>query len=195
MLKFHEILAAAFVITGLALTASPSFANDGKVVFTNPESAATDEAVPADVVVGFDSLQALLDASGLAYRKMENDTYRITYEANGEVSIITAWEVTMYNDNDGNPVKVIYLYSWLLDFPEGFQPPRELYHAVNEKNLDITVGQLLLNDYGMMFSNTFWLSSANLDVLYDELYLAHADREAFASMFRPFIEEAEDELN
>lgn len=195
MMKFHEILVATVVSTGLSLTASPSFADNGKVVFTNPESEVEVEAAPAEFAAGFDSLEWLLDASGLAYRAMENDTYRITFEANGEVSIITAWEVTMYNDNDGNPVKVIYLYSWLLDFPEGFQPPWELYHAVNQKNLKINVGQLLLNDYGMMFSNTFWLSSANLDILYDELYLAHADREAFASMFRPFVEETEDELN
>lgn len=194
MLKFHEMLTAMVVIAGFALTASPSFADNGKGTFTNPEDEAADTASP-EIAIGFGSLEDLLNASGLAYRKMENDTYRITYEANGEVSVITAWEITMYTDNDGNPVKVVYLYSWLLDFPDGFQPSIELYHAVAQKNLNLNVGQLMMNDYGMMFSNSFWLNSATLNEFDDELFLAHVDREAFASMFRPFVEEALEELN
>lgn len=193
MLKFHEGLAALVLFVGLSLSATAAYADNGKVTLTNPEGETEQQVEPA--AAGFSSLEELLDASGLAYRKMENDTFRITYEADGEVSVITAWEVTMYNDTNGNPVKVVYIYSWLLDFPEGFQPTVELYHAVREKNLDITVGRILMNDYGLLFSSDFWLTTATLDVLYDELYLAHIDRGAFANMFEPFVTAAEDELN
>lgn len=193
MLKFHESLVALVVFAGLSLGAATVYGDNGKVALTNPEAETEEQAAPAPA--GFTSLQALLDASGFAYRKMENDTYRITFELDGEVSIITAWEVTLYNDTDGNPVKVVYIYSWLLDFPEGFQPPIAMYHAIREKNLNLTVGRILMNDYGLLFSSNFWLGTATLEVFYDELYLAHIDRGAFAGMFEPFVTAAEEELN
>ena len=163
----------------LALAVATLFSTVGlSVVQAQPKNPNDTDAAPASS--GGMSLEQLLDAAGFAYQKQTFDdgsvAYRITVESNGEVSIVVASERTMgWKDSKGNDVKLVYLYRWLADLPEGGHRPEEFLAAINQLNNQRYIGRVVVNEYGVYLCNTFFLRRADTESLSDEVYLAAND--------------------
>ena len=141
----------------------------------SPIEMPTEETTPV-VTSSQPSLESLLAESGFAYRKMEDGSYRITVETTAGISVVIASEVTMgWKDSAGNDVKLVYLYRWLADLPEGGHRPEEFLAAINQLNNQRYIGRVVVNEYGVYLCNTFFLRRADTESLSDEVYLAAND--------------------
>ncbi|MBX3414659.1 MAG: hypothetical protein KF708_18370 [Pirellulales bacterium] len=158
-----------YVLAALAVCLAGTAKGQDKTPITTPETA------PA-VTSSLPTLESLLAESGFAYRKIEDGSYRITVELSGTVSVVIAREVTMgWKDSAGNDVKLVYLYRWLGDLPQGEHRPEELLAAINQLNDVRYIGRVVVNDYGVYLCNTFFLRRADAESLTDEVYLTAND--------------------
>ncbi len=158
---------------------------------TNP---AGSDAPAAPAATSYTSLGELVEESGFAYRLTDNGHYRITVEWGGEVVVVEAYEHTFYEDENGRPVKCIFMYGWIMDVPEGFQPSIALLQKINEINGSLYMGRVQLNEYGMYYSCCFWLDGTTLDTFLDHVSLTQGDIDWYTEQLAPFVNEYQDDV-
>jgi hypothetical protein len=140
------------------------------------------------------SLEQLLDAAGFAYAKQNFDdgsvAYRVTVESNGEVSVVVASERTMgWKDSKGNDVKLIYIWSTITPVAEGVELPAPMLKRMAEINDQYLIGGVSAPKGGVYYCNSFWLRTADPEILADELYLAHNSRISLRKELLPYLSE------
>lgn len=140
------------------------------------------------------SLEQLLDASGFAYAKQTFDdgsvAYRVTVESNGEVSVVVCSERTMgWKDSKGNDVKLVYLWTTITPVAEGVELPAQMLKRMGELNDQYLIGGVSAPKGGVYYCNSFWLRTADPEILGDELFLAHNSRLSLRKELLPFLSE------
>ena len=177
----------------LALAVATLFSTVGlSVVQAQPKNPNDTDAAPASS--GGMSLEQLLDAAGFAYQKQTFDdgsvAYRITVESNGEVSIVVASERTMgWKDSKGNDVKLVYIWSTIAPVAEGVELPAPMLKRIGELNDTYLIGGISAPKGGVYYCNSFWLRTADPEILADELFLAHNSRLSLRKELLPYLSE------
>lgn len=177
----------------LALAVSALFSTAGAaLVQAQPKNPNDSAAAPASS--GGMSLEQLLDAAGFAYQKQTfedgNVAYRITVESNGEVSIVVASERTMgWKDSKGNDVKLVYIWSTITPVAEGVELPAPMLKRIGELNDQYLIGGISAPKGGVYYCNSFWLRTADPEILADELFLAHNSRLSLRKELMPYLSE------
>jgi len=176
----------------LALAAVAVLSTSGASLALAQPKNPNDSAAPA--ASGGQSLEQLLDASGFAYSKQTFDdgsvAYRVTVEANGEVSVVVASERTMgWKDSKGNDVKLIYIWTTITPVAEGVELPAPMLKRIGELNDQYLIGGVSAPKGGVYYCNSFWLRTADPEILADELFLAHNSRIALRKELLPFMSE------
>jgi hypothetical protein len=144
------------------------------------------------------TLKALLEETDFMYKALNagGTKFRIAVESQDGVGMVVAEEIEMpWKNPDGTPVKIIYMYRWLVSVPEGFEPPPQLLAKLNDINVEYMVGKTLLNKYGMFRCNSIWLRSADAQSLADEVSLLHGDGLVLEKELKPFLSEAAQETS
>jgi len=135
------------------------------------------------------TLGQLLANGPFAFRREDNGDYRVMVEGNGRVSIVVAYENEAgWTDGDGQPVKVIFMYTWIGDMPEGATATPELLAALSELNHQRLIGRVCLNSNGLYYASTIWLKTADVETLVDELIVAHNAVVNFKQRLLPIVE-------
>lgn len=152
----------------------------------NPDAPVAPPAAPRAAAEA-KSLESLLNESNFAYKKMADGKYRVTVEAGGTISIVIAYETPLWKDANNQDVKLIFLYRWIADMPEGFEVPNALYAKICEINDKRQLGRAMLNQYGIYYASDFWLRTADHLELEDEFIAAHFGAEFMAKELTPFL--------
>ncbi|MBX3414654.1 MAG: hypothetical protein KF708_18345 [Pirellulales bacterium] len=176
----------------LALTAVALLSTAGLSVAQAQPKNPNDAAAPA--ASAGPSLEQLLDAAGFAYSKQTFDdgnvAYRITVEANGEVSIVVASERTMgWKDSKGNDVKLVYIWTTITPVADGVELPASMLKRIAELNDQYLIGGVSAPKGGVYYCNSFWLRTADPEILADELVLAHNSRLSLRKELLPYMSE------
>ena len=84
--------------------------------------------------------------------------------------------------------ELVYLYTWILEVPAGYQHPPALLRKIAEINDRLFVGSVsLMEDGSIAYNSSFWLESATPDVLRWEVAAVNNIVPALAAEFEPFL--------
>lgn len=136
------------------------------------------------------TLESLLDGAKLDYSEKDG-LYKVTISGDARDVLIVCGTTTMWKDDDGNPVDVVWLWTSVLSVPKGFHHPARMLHRIATINDTLKPGNVSVNgDNGNVYYNsTFWLSSATPQILYDELLMAFYRKPELRKELQPYLEE------
>jgi len=136
------------------------------------------------------SLEGLLKEARFDYTH-DQEVYRITIEINGEATVILARERPLYKDQGtGKEVKLVLLWSNVAKLPEGFKPPLAMLQRMAQINDDLLIGNVSLGtDSGIRFNSSFWLATADKQILVHYLLVTHYTRLRLRKELLPYIKE------
>jgi len=136
------------------------------------------------------SLEGLLKEARIDYTHNQ-EVYRITIEINGEATVIFARERPLYKDQaTGQEVKLVLLWSNVAKLPEGFKPPLAMLQRMAQINDDLLIGNVSLGtDSGIRFNSSFWLPTADKQILVHYLLVTHYSRLNLRKELLPYIKE------
>ena len=146
-------------------------------------------SVNIEVIKDWD-LKKLLDEAGLDYAHTKEGLFKIILTSKGRSALVVAEEVTLYADDKGNPVKLVYFWTEVVSVPDGFKHPANMLRRIAEINDKLRVGNVGITSQGGVFYNSsFWLSTANTQILQDELALAFFTIPDLRKDLLPFVKE------
>lgn len=136
------------------------------------------------------TLKGLLDGAGLDYSEKDG-IYKVTINNEDRAVLIVCGTSTMWEDDDGDPVDVVWLWTTVVSVPEGFRHSAGMLHRIATINDTMKPGNISVNaDNGNVYYNsTFWLSSATPQILYDELLMAFFRKPELRKELLPYVEE------
>ena len=102
--------------------------------------------------------------------------------------MIGAREVPLYKDKTGQEVKIVLLWSTVATLPEGFTPPLAMLQRMAEINDNMVIGNVGLRDGQINYSSSFWLRTADKDVLIAHLLFTHQIRLALRKELLHYIQ-------
>jgi len=132
------------------------------------------------------SLKELLDKSGVKY--IQQDTaFLIPVSAEGETTMVTATEAAL---GELAELKLVYLFTPILEVPKGFKHPQPMLKKIAELNEKLLVGKLGLEaDSGCLyFISSFWLRTADKTTVEIELAVAHVQRQSLRKELEPYLQ-------
>lgn len=190
---------------GAAVAAVVVFAFQG-FAQDNPQSQSATETKPAENAAqaapsagSVPTLASLLTDAGFAFSQPDKSvpTYRVTVEANNEVSIVIARERDAnWNGPDGKPVKYAQLYSNISPTYEmDVEPSAKLLRTIAEEtDNNIFVSCSIYTDQQTgkwtIYSNGyFFLRGSDKQEASDYLYLVHNGTIAAKKKFLPLVEQ------
>lgn len=136
------------------------------------------------------TLKGLLEGAGLDYSEKDG-IYKVTINNEDRAVLVVCGTSTMWEDDDGNPVDVVWLWTSIVSVPEGFNHPARMLHRITTINDTMKPGNISVNaDNGNVYYNSsFWLSSATPQILYDELLMAFFRKPELRKELLPYVEE------
>lgn len=136
---------------------------------------------------GGKSLEALLKEAGLDYnRTADGQHYRIAVVYNGEPSVITAWEANLA---PGPQYKVARLGCIVATLPKEFRPSVAMLRRIAELNDNMIIGNIGMDKDGIYYGSSFWLRTADVQLLKDQLTVAHFTRLNLRKELLPYMKE------
>jgi len=135
---------------------------------------------------GGKSLEGLLKEAkdaGLDYSRTADGQYRIPVEIGGEASVITVRERFMGDE------KVAYLYCVIAPLPKEFRPSVAMLRRIAEMNSNIIIGNIGMDKHAIYYDSSFWLRTADVQLLKNQLALAHFSRLGLRKELLPFMQE------
>jgi hypothetical protein len=137
---------------------------------------------------GGKSLEGLLKEAkdaGLDYSRTADGQYRIPVEIGGEASVITVNEQTIMGDE-----KVACLWCVIAPLPKEFRPSVAMLRRIAEMNCKMLIGNIgMLDKNGIFYDSSFWLRTADVELLRKQLFVAHACRLNFRKELLPYMQE------
>ncbi len=136
------------------------------------------------------SLTGLLDEAGFDYIERDG-IYKVILEGDERTVTVVCGEETMWEDDNGNPVKVVWLWTTILAVQEGFRHPPALLRRVANINDTMKPGNLSVNENNgnVYYNSAFWLDSATPQIMVDELLLAYFRQPELRKELAPYAEE------
>ncbi len=136
------------------------------------------------------TLKSLLEGAELDYSEKDG-IYKVTINNQDRAVLMVCGTNTMWEDNDGNPVEVVWLWTTVLSVPEGFRHPARMLHRIATLNDTLKPGNVSVNgDNGNIYYNSaFWLANATPQVLYDELLMGFYRKPELRKELQPYVEE------
>lgn len=136
------------------------------------------------------TLKSLLDGAGLDYSEKDG-IYKVTINNEDRAVLIICGTNTLWEDDQGNPVDVVWLWTSIVSVPEGFRHPAQMLHRIATINDTMKPGNVSVNaDNGNVYYNSsFWLSTATPQILYDELLMAFFRKPELRKELSPYVEE------
>ena len=117
---------------------------------------------------GGKSLEGLLKEGGLDYiRTTDGQFYRIPVEIGGEASMVIGREYLMGDE------KVARLGCIVATLPKEFRPSVAMLRRIAEMNGNIIIGNIGMDKDGIYYSSSLWLRTADVQLLKNQLALAH----------------------
>lgn len=146
---------------------------------------------PSPPTAGADkSLEGLLKEGDIGYIRNQEGLFRIPLEDGGEATLIAAREVPIYKNREtGQEVKVVLLWSMVAALPEGFKPPVAMLQRLAQLNDGMVIGNVGLGGDRINYSSSFWLRTADKEVLIAQLQLTHKMRLELRKELLPYIQE------
>ena len=137
------------------------------------------------------SLEGLLKEGRIDYTRDQKGVYKIPIEINGEATLIFAREHTLFKDQaTGQEVKVVLLWSNVAKLPEGCKPPLAMLQQMAQINDDLVIGNVSLgSDSVIRFNSSFWLPTADKQILVNYLLVTHYKRLYLRKELLPYIKE------
>jgi hypothetical protein len=132
------------------------------------------------------TLEGLLKEGGMEYIETSDGAFKVIVTMEEETVLVMAREEALAGD-PGLPLA--FLYTCVLQMPEGGQPSRAMLKKMAELNDTLLVGNLSFGQDAVFYNSSFWLKNADADTLSVELVLAHSIRGAARTELRPFVEE------
>ena len=133
---------------------------------------------------GGKSLEGLLKEGGLGYiRTTDGQFYRIPVEISGEASMVIGREFPMWDE------KVARLVCIVATLPKEFRPSVAMLRRIAEMNGNIIVGNIGMDKDGIYYSSSFWLRTADVQLLKNQLVLAHFTRLNLRKELLPYTQE------
>lgn len=132
-------------------------------------------------------LVSLLKQGKIEYVASEGE-FKIPVTVDGETSMLIARENAL---GDKDELKVVHVYTSVLDLPPGFKVPAALLRRIAELNDTMLVGKVSIDEKSqcVWFSSSFWLRNADAQTMLVELELAHWTRMSLRKELKPFLSE------
>ncbi len=134
---------------------------------------------------GGKSLEGLLKEAkdaGLDYSRTADGQYRIPVEIGGEASVITVREHSMGDE------KVAYFWCVVAPLPKEFRPSVVMLRRIAEMNSNIIIGNIGMDKHAIYYDSSFWLRTADVQLLKNQLALAHFSRLGIRKEFLPYMQ-------
>jgi len=135
---------------------------------------------------GGKSLEGLLKEAkdaGLDYSRTADGQYRIPVEIGGEASVITVREHSMGDE------KVAYLWCVIAPLPKEFRPSVAMLRRIAEMNSNIIIGNIGMDKQAIYYDSSFWLRTADVQLLKNQLQIAHFLRLGLRKELLPYMQE------
>ena len=136
-------------------------------------------------------LEGLLKELGINNYTCKEGVYRFPLEiGDGEAIMIGAREIQMYKDRrTGQEVKIVWLWCNVATLPEGFKPSLAMLQWMAQFNDNLYIGNVGLGGRSINYNSSFWLRTADKQVLADHLQLAALIRSKLREELLPYIKE------
>lgn len=135
------------------------------------------------------SVEALLDELGMPYAEVQG-RYKVVVELEGSVSSVILQERALFGQENEPDLGVIYLYTVVLEVPDGIRHPMSMLKKLAEINDNLLVGKVSLGRHGTVFYNSSLPSRlADAKSLGLELVVAHMMRQGLHEQLAPFLGE------
>jgi len=133
-------------------------------------------------------IESLLKASEMMYTKDKDGSFNVMVSIEGDASLVVVSETGFGTEAN---MKLVYLWSLIKEVPKGYHHPPALLKKIAELNDQFVVGKVSVNaETGHVFYNSsFWLRTADAEVVVNELVLAHVLRQQAKKDLLPFFQE------
>jgi len=120
--------------------------------------------------------------AGLDYSRTADGQYRIPLEFGGEASVITVKEHSMGDE------KVAYLWCVVAPLPQEFRRSVAMLRRIAEMNSNIIIGNIGMDKHAIYYDSSFWLRTADVQLLKNQLALAHFSRLGLRKELLPYTQ-------
>jgi hypothetical protein len=137
------------------------------------------------------SLEGLLKESGVDYTRhkdQDEEIFKIPVEIDGETTMVYAREHQLGNKSDA-ALRLVYLWTTVATMPKDFKSPAAMLKKMVQMNETFLVGNVSMNDSVISCNSSFWLRTADAEILKLQLMLAHAGRLHCRKELLPFLRE------
>ncbi|NND70210.1 MAG: hypothetical protein HKN43_01390 [Rhodothermales bacterium] len=136
-----------------------------------------------------DKTKGFLDELGYAYATLESGAFKVVVSVEGVSTPMVASEKAIWGRDDLDFMKVISVYTLVMNAPEGFNPPAAMYRKIVELSDGMLHGRLSMYNGSIFFSSEQGYGNATAQSMDTQLVLAHFMTQEYKKEFEPYLEE------